>query len=660
MWIIVAVGLVGLAAWLYLAPPTPRAPLRSAIRLCVVVLLAAAFLNPEIVVGPGTSPRLAVLVDTSLSMEARGLEGRSRAEAARDWIDGPALDELKEEWDVTIDSFGGATTDLGDAIESAASGLPSAIVIVSDGRAAGGRAAEPPGVPLFVVPVEPHDLADGAIVDLRVEDSDDETAEVVVEIGAVGGLPLVQGRSIVVEIEGDPSDRIAMTPGLSAGEKEVLRVPLGDRGAGQWRITARLEPEDGVPRNDQRSIVWNVNDEPGRILVVGLRPGWEFGAWVRALRELDPMPADGYWTADGARLKSLSGETRAADWNDLSGDRYRAVFLIGDPGLLSDYGRRWLDGFLARGGRGVYWSPGAAVGLIPGTGIEVPGPPVADGPPRLTDAGAEWLRAQGGLARDSPDGGADWPDIEGISATSPSIPSGAEPLIVAAGRPIAWAIERGATRQIVALGTGYYRWGLAPSPAGGEEFWQEWTATVTNWLTAVRASDRSLVFPPGRGRARYGESVEMRIPRGVEGTVTWEVEREEDGRLVADGVVTAGAGPRRVVIGPLNPGDYSVSLETQAGESSVRFVVEEWAPDVARTSSDTVSLGSAARISGGALLVDSTNPLLELAQTTTEPIGPSRTVGLGTRPWVFLLAALGLLAEWALAQRSLTGRREAG
>jgi hypothetical protein len=163
--------------------------------------------------------------------------------------------------------------------------------------------------------------------------------------------------------------------------------------------------------------------------------------------------------------------------------------------------------------------------------------------------------------------------MEGISATSPTPPPEGEPLIVAAGRPIAWAIGRETTRQVVALGTGYYRWGLAPSPPEGAAFWREWTATITHWLMSAPVTERPIVHAPAQGRIPYGEAVVMRIARGVDGVVSWRVTRDEDGEQVADGIAAAGVGTRRIVFGPLDEGSYTISLaEGQRDEeSSVRY-----------------------------------------------------------------------------------------
>ncbi|HJR53495.1 MAG TPA: hypothetical protein VJ982_07250, partial [Gemmatimonadota bacterium] len=132
---LVALGLLGLLAWLVLSPPSRRSPLSASLQALAAIVLALALVNAGWRSRAGDRPRLAVLVDHSESMSAVGAGGTTRLEDARAWLEGPGFSRLAAGWSVEIDSFGGRTTDPAAAIEAASATLPGAILIVSDGRA---------------------------------------------------------------------------------------------------------------------------------------------------------------------------------------------------------------------------------------------------------------------------------------------------------------------------------------------------------------------------------------------------------------------------------------------------------------------------------------------------------------------------------------------
>ncbi|MFN2383676.1 MAG: hypothetical protein ABR559_05365, partial [Gemmatimonadota bacterium] len=426
-FVVLACAVAGLATWLLLAPPSRRAPAGSALRFAAAAFLLIALLDVGCRrAGAGSAPRLLILVDRSLSMEVAGREGPSRADAARAWLRSDAFKNWSAGWAVERDSFGGARTDLHAALAAGAAELPDALLVVSDGRAAAGRAAESVGVTLYAHAPGPLELVDAAVVDLTVSPADgpaDGPSHAVAEVAAVGGLDVPGARDLRVEIDGRAVGRVPIGP-LAAGERRTARAPLPSAGGAARIVTVRLVPADApgeaddpaptgdaVPANDTRSIVWRGEGSSPRLLLVGLRAGWEYGAFRRALETAFPDRVDAYWLGPTG-LRAVDGGAGPKSWGGVPSGRYAAAFVLGDPALLGGDGREWVNRFLQAGGRGVYWGPEGHGGELPGTGAHLAGGERVAGPPALTPAGAEWLIAHGTLPAAAPDGGAAWPVLE--------------------------------------------------------------------------------------------------------------------------------------------------------------------------------------------------------------------------------------------------------
>jgi hypothetical protein len=632
----VALGLAAIVAWLWLAPP--RWSARGALRMVAALVLALALVDAGCRrAGAEGTMRALVLVDRSFSMETG-----DRDAAARAWLG--RLDDALEGWRVEHDSFGGSTTDLAAAIERAEAELPDAIVVVTDGRAAGGRAAEAPTTPLYVHAPAPLAVEDLAIVDVVVEESEQRSAARV-EVAAVGGRP-APARDVTVRVAGRVAARGSLGDmPLSAGERRVTVVPLAAVPAGSV-VEARLEGSDAVAGNDRRARVVGPGAGPRAALLVALRPGWEFGFVRRALADVAPLEA--YWAPAPGRVATLDG-TDARAWASLPPARYRSVWLFGDPAMLGEAGRAWVERFAGLGGRGVAWLPAGYAGALPGAGAAVPGGARTSGEPALTEAGARWLVAQGGRAvaeGSAPDGTAAWPPLELLPAAPFDLGPSAVPLIMAGGRPATWIAEPGARRVAVFLGTGYYRWRLAADETR-RAFWDGWIVALARWLAGASAVERPIVRLPPGGRLARGDTLVATVV--ADGALEWRVER--DGDVVARGRTESGTGSRILRAGPFDPGIYRLVVDPDGSPrpASETFVVETWAPDLAWTAADTASLGQAARASGGALLSD--DPRVPQPTRRLEATG-SRLLGFGTTPWTYVIVALLLLADWGLATRS--------
>lgn len=645
--VLVAIGGAALAAWLVLSPPGRARPLSGGLQVGAAILLALVLVNagwrPA---SAGGRPRLAVLVDRSASMTQVGSEDASRAARAEEWLGGEEFARMAAGWRVEIDSFGGRTSDPAAAIEAASATLPAAILILSDGRATGGRAIGFAPVPLYARIPAPVALPDAAVLGLEIEADDDGVSRAAIEVAAVGGAPAA-ARAIEVLVDGAVVAR-AQAPALRAGERRQVAVELPDTGSGEVVVEARLgEPADPVPGNDGRARAWR-SSAPRRTLLVGLAPGWEIGFLHRAIDAWAEGPVHAYWGGTEGALRSVDGGA-AAGWGALDPAHYQVLWVVGDPSLLGAAGRRWVDRFAGAGGRGIFWAPGIGGGEL--SGLRAP-PAGAAAPtaPVLTEAGRRWLESVVGPLGAAPDGTEAWPPLEGLPTAAADLPAGAAVLLRAGGRPVAWSLERNGSRHLVALGTGWYRLALGAGPGRedpGQRFWRAWTEGAVRWLSAARSVEAPLVALREDGRVAAGERVEV-WRADTSGPLEWSVLPAGGGATEASGV--SEPGDPSFAIGPLSAGAWRLVVETPARREVRALAAEDWTPDLARTEADTAALAAAARASGGGLL-DASPPRLPAAAAASEgEAGPM--VGLGLVPWAFLLAALLLLGHWVVAARA--------
>lgn len=653
-------GAAAFALWLFVWPPWREGRLAGLLKGAAALLLALALFDVGCRLPAGAAtPRLALLLDRSGSMQVSDTSGKTRSQAARAWLESGAFADWSAGWRVELDSFGGSTTDLAGTVEAAETTLPDVILVVSDGRAAGGRSLESGAIRRFAIAPGPTAVIDAAIVDIAVEELPEGGAVAVVEVGAVGGLATRAPGRVTVAAAGRPVAR-AVVPPLDPGERRVLRLPLPALPVGASPIEATVRTAgDAVPGNDRRALVW-----PGggaeRAFAVGLRPGWDFAPWMRALAGAHAGPVDVSWSGPGGRLRRVGGGSTA--WAALDPARHGVLYLIGDPAALGEAGRARVEAFLAAGGRGLFWGPEGRGGSLAGTGIVLPEPSAREHAPSLTAEGAAWLTARGADPAAVPDGSAAWPPLEALPAGGARPAAGAAVLLEAGGQPVAWAVERGSNRIVVAAGTGYYRWplatGVGPAAGGGPPaFWEAWTGAVVRWLAAASPVARPLVRMPPAGRVAPGSRLEAPVAADAAGAVRWRIERTDGpdtGEEAASGVLAEAAGEaeRRIVAGPLAPGWYRLTATAGSRRASEIFVVEMWTPDLAWTAADTASLGAAARASGGELLT-LTGPLSPLPQPaeTAGPPASRRAFGFGTAPWAYLAAGVLLIAGWALGAR---------
>lgn len=644
--LLVATGWVALVAWLILSPPSRTRPWSGALQIGAAIVLALVVANAGwYPAAAGARPRLVVLVDRSASMTEVGSAGTTRAAHTGEWLGGEEFARLTEGWRVEIDSFGGSSSDPAAAIEAASATLPAAVLVLSDGRATGGRAIGSAPVPVYARVPAPVSVPDAAVLELGIEEEEGQAAAVI-DVAAVGGAPTA-ARSIALLVDGGVVARTGV-PALVAGERRQVRLELPAPGREEVVVEARLgEPADPVAGNDARSRAWR-SSPPGRTLLLGLAPGWELGFLRRALEAWADGPVDAYWGATEGSLRGVDGG-EASGWSALDPARYEALWVVGDPALLGATGRRWVERFATARGRGIFWAPGGAGGELAGLGAPATAA-TAPAPPALTAAGRRWLESVVGPLDAAPDGTAAWPPLEGLPAGSADLPGGATVLLLADGKPVAWSLERNANRHLVALGTGWYRLALGAGPGRddpGLRFWRAWTEGAVRWLAASRADEPPLITLPEDGRVAAGEPLEV-ARADPAGRLEWRVLPADGGAEARSGVSEPGAAA--LAIGPLSAGAWRLVVETDGRREVRALAVETWTPDLARTEADTTALAAAARASGGALLDAPPSPLASAAAPSASEAGPM--VGLGLVPWAFLLATALLLGHWAVAARA--------
>ena len=453
-------------------------------------------------------------------------------------------------------------------------------------------------------------------------------------------------------------------PPLDAGERFVARIPLPTRAPGVVRVEAAVTAiQDPVSENDRRAALWRATDSADQVLVVGLASGWDLAPFMRAVRALHAGDVDAFWVDQRGSLNRIDDGGSETDWWSLSVARYGVAYLFGNPEALGPTGERWVERFANAGGRGLLWAPGEHGGRLVGADVVVPTEGRTSGIPKLTADGTAWLTAHGASAVSGPDGSSVWPRLESLVVRPPAPPAGATVLLELAGRPAAWAVERGTTRLATLLGVGYYRWSLVTGQSGdarGAAFWTEWTQALGRWLAAATPVRRLGLRMPAGSRLSVGERLVARLAADVAGEVTWRVEPASETESdtptpVTSGVLAAQAESREIAVGPFEPGSYRLVAEaaTDGWRVSEPFVVEPWIPDLAWTAADTASLAAAARASGGALLTQNGLPeLRDFNERSGSSIDATRTARLGTTPWPLVLAAILLLADWTIALAS--------
>ena len=355
-----AVIVLALLAW-YRSGWKASTGLLEALRILVAVAIAVTLLQPEWkeTYRPETKPTIAVLADTSGSMETRDVIDpvdpskavRTRQEIAAPLVDPAAWESLSERMDIVIETFSSGesppeeATDLSTALGELPEKHPqlAATVLVGDGD---WNVGGPPSaaatrlrmreVPVFAVPTgSPEALPDVEIAAFEVP------------VFAIAGKPLripfslnstlPREETITIELLAPGGEVIPQTvtvPAMGKLEESILWRPST---AGEVSLTLKV-PKTGDEiylQNNELEATLDIRKEQLRVLVIESFPRWEY-RYLRNALERDPgVEVECLLFHPGlGKLGTGRGYLEAfPDEEELT--RYDVVFL-GDVGLTSE------------------------------------------------------------------------------------------------------------------------------------------------------------------------------------------------------------------------------------------------------------------------------------------------------------------------------------
>ncbi len=283
------------------------------LRVVIAIGIAITLNQPEWreIFLPDTKPTLAVLVDTSRSMETRDVMDvtqptvapQSRAEVTKPLIDPATWEKLKKRMDVVIEPFSSSEkpaemgTDLNGALSSLMEKYPrlNGVVLLSDGDwNLGGSPAQASTrlrmreAPIFAVPL-------GA--ETRLPDVELTSFEA--PAFGVAGKPLRIPFTIESSLPRDEPVTLEMK--MSTGEVVTKEVTIPAMGRLQDSIVWKPEtvgdvklkltiPKTGAeiyPDNNSLEAALNIRKEQLRVLIIESYPRWEY-RYLRNALERDP------------------------------------------------------------------------------------------------------------------------------------------------------------------------------------------------------------------------------------------------------------------------------------------------------------------------------------------------------------------------------------
>ena len=245
-----------------------------------------------------TVRRVVVLEDRSLSMNRKDavIEQRKlpRCEVATNVVE-QLKDLLADRYDVSVQPFGGATTDFAAALESVRQQVRSeelaGVVFVTDGRLAGGSDPEPVArrfahagqrIGSVLVGSTKAD-PDAAIADVKAPETVflGDAARFFVTVWARE----LAGRTITINLLADGTKIDTTTESIDAEswEKEIrFRHVPKDRGVMHYAVEIESVEGESEKGNNQWPVDVAVTDDRINVLILDRRPRWEF----RYLRNL--------------------------------------------------------------------------------------------------------------------------------------------------------------------------------------------------------------------------------------------------------------------------------------------------------------------------------------------------------------------------------------
>jgi hypothetical protein len=626
------------------------------LRVAVLGLLTLLLVNPTV---PGAAPEAPtragtswVLVDPDLSLAARGDDGAPLWNRVLDrGREGEGMGALlavpapggagPEGVDLTTLEARGPTHPPGDLLE-AVRGLAEAgadtVRILSTFRKPGAfletlEATTP--VPLRLERIG-GPVRNAAVAELILPESAREGDELEgrVSLFHEGVAP---GDSARVEIraQGVLVRTLEVPLAGGSGWNELPFALPAPPDTGQFRYTARvLLADDAFPADDERVRRVRVGEAEEGILLVSLRPDWEPRTLLPALTAVTGLPGEGFLQV-GERLflPLVEGEEPSGPLaREELGPRMARARLLVVHGV-GDEAPEWLESVVRGHPRVLHLAAGRGGAAL--AGLDAGGPLSGEWTlePELPPGPlAPWFRdvALGAL----PPLTAVMPRVGDRGAGERAAlrvrgPAGGDPV------PVLLLLEREEGRRVVALASGFWRWGTRTGDAR-RAYRGLWAGTADWLLASPGAAPEAGIRPvsPVQPRSR---ALEWVVPPGLEGghltLTTGEAEPLQAGLAPDD--------RGRARTPSLDPGTYryrAVALRSVSGDEVTtegEVEVEGWVPSLLLPPLDVPRELPAARATLG------------MGERGDEG-RPLRTFAL---PWVLLL--LLLCGEWI-------GRRRVG
>jgi hypothetical protein len=683
--------LVLLASWAYrfAIPPLPVMARRGLTVLRVLAFAAlAALLAQPVFERPLTgTPRIAVLLDRSRSMDLPGGSRGTRATEAD-----AAVRELERAWRgraivrtlpfaarLATDSAGvgpRGITAAGDALAALAGSAEgqdvNAVVIVSDGVSNAGEdpvaTARRLGVPVHAVVTGGSAGLDRAVMGVEATNAAQVGHPTPVRVHVTTteerGIPLV----VTLRGEGRELGRttlISPGPGVEA-VAEFHATPLR-AGLAVWTAAVDSAAREVTTENDARQVAFPV--APGRLGVTLVSGGlnWDFTFLRRALAGDSALEVT-TWVRERDGWRSLERGARAAGPGDVRG---QAVVIL-DAISPADVGPPFdesLASFVRNGG-GVLALGGPPPGIARyrsgrfGGGL---GLAFASGAAPRLGSPAPSAEARDLLAWDDDParGELAWRSAAPLSDLAPVAPGAGDRVLVGSsggGPPLLFTRHSGRGQVLLLNGSGVWRWSLSGDDELTAERGRKLWRSLVQWL-AEPVQGEALRVRPERWLSGSGE------PARLLATLQDETFRPLAGAEVEGEVVDPAGKGRRVTFTPgaagtyvgaiddLPPGRYRVSASARRGgrtlgRAASEFAVDRWSLEAARSLPDSATLAAVAAATGGR--VTSAGQVGRWARSLgIGQLARGRTVSLRLweSPWVFAVVVGVLSVEWIWRRR---------
>ncbi len=285
----------------------------EALRLIIAIGIAITLNQPEWkeVFKPETKPTLAILADTSRSMETLDVvdpknpaaEPKSRAELAKPLLDTAAWAEIAKRMDVVIEPFSSSQqppeegTDLNAALSQVAERHPrlSAVVLLSDGDWNTGDAPAQAAtrlrmreVPVFAVPLGSESrLPDVELTSFEVPTFAIAGKPLRVPFSIESSLPRDEAATIEMKSStGEVVTKSVVIPAMSRSQ-DVLTWKPEKPGELKLTLTVSKTGDERMLENNTIEAPLSIRKEQLHVLVIETYPRWEY-RYLRNALERDP------------------------------------------------------------------------------------------------------------------------------------------------------------------------------------------------------------------------------------------------------------------------------------------------------------------------------------------------------------------------------------